>query len=61
MPQPRPNEAVEEYYRVMEMIGGLCQMWAVTHSRDLLCMPDGRTRLLWNREWEPERPLVTLE
>lgn len=61
MPQPRPNEALDEFRRTMEMIDGLAQMWAVIHSRDLLCMPDGRTRLLWNRHWTERPALITLD
>jgi hypothetical protein len=33
-----------------QMIDGLCMMWAVTHSPDLLLMPDGRSRLFWRKK-----------
>jgi hypothetical protein len=36
-----------ELMKVWEMIDGLAQAMTVLHHPALLCMPDGRTRLLW--------------
>lgn len=49
----RLPEPIKQFVAVNEMIDGLCMSWAVKHSPDLICMPDGRTRLLWRPRENP--------